>query len=691
MLKTYAVYDFEVFPNVITCAMMDKFEKTKVFEISPRKPDVQNIQQFRDFILELSLKKIPMVGFNNVGYDYPILHYIMVTLAHVNGSKTLTEMTYAKSQEIIQSKDRFAHTFWDNQMIVPQIDLFKMHHLDRKTQYTSLKKLQFNMQLNNLMECELPFDKPVTNMSDIDDIIKYNINDVYATKKFLDVSEFDISFREKIAEHGEFLYNMNDTKLGENFFLKRLRPVIGNDKLYTFSNGKKVKRQTHRSVLPVKDLLFPYIKFETPELQDVLNQYKKQYVYTRKGKLSMNNHQDVIQRLDQLEEYKRRAAPILKICDKETKTEINNKIKSIRDKYEKSKIYSYVDNVPTVWGVGGLHGSYKKMLFQADDQYTIIDLDVSSYYPNVGIVNGLYPEHLGIEFCNVYKDLKEERKKYPKSTHLEENLLIKLGLNGIYGKTNDNYSFFKDILYTATTTVNGQLMLGMLCEMMTKLNNEVSDSDIVQIIQINTDGITIKLKRGYEDKCFSIAKQWEKITGLELESAKYINMWVKDNNNYIAEYEDGGVKLKGCYNHHELFRKDKKPKGIKWHNNHSAQIIKLAAERHLVKGESIRSILESHDNILDFCLSTNLKKSDNLYWGEEKIQNVSRYLITNDGKPLTKVMPPLKGKSNDRHSAIEKGYYVTICNDIHGKNIGDYDINYEYYIEKIEDITEIFS
>ena len=74
-----------------------------------------------------------------------------------------------------------------------------------------------------------------------------------------------------------------------------------------------------------------------------------------------------------------------------------------------------------VFGTGGLHASVDSSSWYSDEEWTIIDVDVASYYPWLAIANKVYPEHLGIEFCDIYEGLYEERKQYPKSvsyTHL---------------------------------------------------------------------------------------------------------------------------------------------------------------------------------------------------------------------------------------------------------------------------------
>lgn len=52
--------------------------------------------------------------------------------------------------------------------------------------------------------------------------------------------------------------------------------------------------------------------------------------------------------------------------------------------------------------------------------------------------------------------------------------------------------------------------------------------NIGELIQINTDGLTLKLKRSQIDEYYQICKDWEKITKLTLEYAEYSKMIIRD-------------------------------------------------------------------------------------------------------------------------------------------------------------------
>lgn len=99
---------------------------------------------------------------------------------------------------------------------------------------------------------------------------------------------------------------------------------------------------------------------------------------------------------------------------------------------------------------------------------------------------------------------------------------FKLSANSVYGKSNDKHSFLYDPIYTLKTTLNGQLMLSMLCE---ELNTKIKD---LTMLQVNTDGITVKIRREDLDIYYDICKKWEEYTNLMLEYVEYNKMVIRD-------------------------------------------------------------------------------------------------------------------------------------------------------------------
>ena len=156
------------------------------------------------------------------------------------------------------------------------------------------------------------------------------------------------------------------------------------------------------------------------------------------------------------------------------------------------------------YGVGGIHGSVESTIVRSDEDDIIVDADVSSMYPNIAIVNNTYPQHLSKKFCEIYENVYITRKSFGKGT--PENAVMKLALNGVYGDSNNKFSPFYDPQYTMTITINGQLSLSILAEKL------IMNIPSVRIIQVNTDGVTVKLNRKDVDLYHKLCKEWEKET-----------------------------------------------------------------------------------------------------------------------------------------------------------------------------------
>jgi DNA polymerase elongation subunit (family B) len=288
-------------------------------------------------------------------------------------------------------------------------------------------------------------------------------------------------------------------------------------------------------------------------------------------------------------------------------------------------------------------------------------------YPNIAIANNVYPEHLSMRFCEIYKDVYEQRKSYPKGS--AENAMLKLALNGVYGDSNNQFSPFYDPMYTMKITINGQLSLCLLVEKLLEI-------DGLKIVQVNTDGVTVALKRNTREEYDEVCVQWQKQVGLNLEFAEYDKMYIRDVNNYFAVYTDGKTKNKGAYEY----------KDLGWHKNHSSLVIPMAAEAKMLHGKDILEFLMEHTEKFDFMLRTKVARNSRLVLvmddgTEVEQQNICRYYPCKSGGKLVKIMPPLEEGGEWRRLSIDSEWKVKPCN-----NMEDFvgDIDYDYYVAEAE-------
>jgi len=613
------IYDIETYPNIFSIGLLnDRTGQKFTFEYSWRRND---IPQLIDFLSALKLHGDYMCGFNNIGFDYPVLHYIIE-----NQDRVTPFSIYQFAMKIINTPwdRRFDNIIWDRDQYVKQLDLYKIHHFDNVSRATSLKTLEFNMRSQSVED--LPYEPgTVLNFEQMDKLIWYMWVDITETVKFFKHSEHQIAFRRELTEkYDRNFMNHNDTKIGKDYFIMQLeKTMVGFDK----------KRQTKRESINLADVIFPYVQFERPEFQRIQSWLQSQVITETKGAL----------------------------------TDVNCTINGFQFDF----------------GTGGIHGSVEPGIIESSEDYVIEDWDVASYYPNLAIKNGLYPEHLGLEFCQIYEDVYLLRKQYAKKT--TENAMLKLALNGVYGDSNSKYSCFYDPQYTMSITINGQLLLCMLAEQLMKCQQ-------LEMIQINTDGLTVRYPRSTKDWVHSVANWWMEVTRLELENVEYNRMFIRDVNNYIGEYTDGKLKRKGAYCYESKldnpFTQD-----LDWNQNHSSLVVQKAAEAALIRGEDIRTFIAQHADIYDFMLRTKVPRSSKLvavdYEGNDRqLQNNTRYYISALGDDLVKIMPPTKSQlakdpeAPHRRMHINKGWKVSVCNDMN--NYVDSEVEFDWYVKEAE-------
>ena len=603
------VYDLETFPNVFTMAV-EHAEAPLLwyFEISPWRNDSRAIVEFCQALAERGAR---MVGFNNVGFDYPILH----TLLRMGSADADT--LYRKAQAIIGTQgdddDRWLHQVKPTDCVVPQVDLFKIHHFDNRARATSLKALEFNMRADSIQDLPFPVGTVLTQEQALV-LRRYNQHDVAQTKAFHHHSLDMIAFRSELTRtYGRGFTNHNDTKIGKDYFVMELEKA--GVACYEFGPDGRTPRQTPRPVIALRDAILPWIAFQHPEFTRVLAWLKAQTITETKGVFN--------------------------------------------------DLSANIDGFEFVFGLGGIHGSLESTVVESDDENVIVDLDVTSYYPNLAITNGFHPAHLGREFVSIYKHLFEQRKQYPKKS--AESAMLKLALNGVYGDSNNKFSVFYDPLFTMSITLNGQLLLCLLAERLLAVNE-------LQLVQVNTDGVTVRVPRRELEALDTVCEGWCELTGLNLERVRYRRMFLRDVNNYIGEYEDGTVKRKGAYEWN-----------VGWHQNAGGLVIPKVAEKVLLEGAPIRETVATWPDKHDFMLRAKVPRGSYLQWGEGQVQNTTRYYIAKGGKPLNKWMPPLARKPGEwRQIGVESGWNVQVCNDIKDATLP---VDVDYYVNEIEKLT----
>lgn len=696
------IYDIETLKKIFCIVYLIPGEPLRRFEISKWRNDlyalIKFIEEHQDYY---------WVGYNNLRFDAQVIEWIIRNYEnwYDKTGEEICEMIHQKASDIIDDANYevFAE-YREHELTLKQIDLFKINHYDNKNRMVSLKRLEFEMDMEDIEE--MPIDPGADNLDreQCVNIIKYCMNDVKATYQFylVTIGETDhplyrennqIQLRLDIEEEfGIPCLNYSDTKIGDEMIKK----FYCQEKKISYS--QLPKKGFFRKNIEIKNCIAGYVKFQTKELQQFLRQIKTQ---------SLGVQDDF---KEEIKFY--------------------------------GNVYSFMK--------GGLHTENRPEIFEQSEDYFIIDWDVSSYYPATIINNKRYPAHLGLEFLEGYIQMFEKRLKLKPLSKTSKKIkgivnALKLAVNSVYGKSSDMQSWMYDRQLTMFTTITGELSLMMLIE--------AYELAGIHIISANTDGITAIVHKDKLSKMEEINAWWCEITKYELERTDYEKIIFSTVNDYIAikkGYNEAPANKKADY----IKKKGDFLTDFELHKNKSARVVPIALENYFVKGIPIEDTIKNHTNIYDFALRQKSSKdfhyegivsiSDvvpsnafvaekiknewtkgtwwdqkeywyqiegqhpNDHWGgyshQEMIKKIVfdfraasskrniyhkliRYYISNTGEKLLKIKNPECMSNAAPISQVEAGEWMaTVCNHLTKKHPLD-NINHKYYIQRANRIV----
>lgn len=638
--KTVYVYDIEVFPNVFHCTVKNsETGQLYMFEISQRKNQLDELVQFFHtvneqhnwndlYTIDIQLNTDKMFcGYNNLHYDNAIINYIIdyYNIMKYKGYRTICRSIFNLSKVITTSSEDNIDAWkkWKYAIYFESFDLLTMLYSNKLR--VGLKEMQVTMQYKNVQEfvCDWRADLPE---KEIDSMIEYNINDVNSTEELLNRCKKDVDLR--IAIEDEYKVRVL-SKDGVNIGMKILTQKYLEKTGQTWWDIKDLR--SPMSVIPLKDVILPFIKYDSPILQKVLSDMKQQIVSPgRKG-------------------------------------------------YENKFLF---EGLRYSVGVGGIHSVNDPEIIIPKEDEMLIDIDVASLYPSMLIEYEFYPKHLGKEFLEVYRQIKNERIEAKHKGDKVKNETLKLALNGLSGNLQNEHNFCYSPFAVMQIRINGQLLLLMLAEKLTQIG--------CRIVQANTDGLFVLLKRDVYSKANNICREWEQLTKLTLEEDRFKAMYQYAINDYFAITEEGKVKEKGMF-----ITTVKLGKGL------TPKIIPKAVINFFKDGVPVEDTIKGCKDIRDFLMSEKTGKQWHVEYMNKEQQRTNRFYASTDGGYLWK----WKGGDieednyvwdNNIQSYKEQGKRivntpkqyqnmltasgVTLLNYLDDKPIEERKINYRYYI-----------
>ena len=619
-----------------------------------------------------------LFGFNNQGYDDLMVKAFLMYFNRFDKTKYLIEKLKEVSDKIIKTQgDRDA--FYEDKELelirkyrlpYATVDLQQVFALNSASVNVdkdsgerikipkSLKQTSINLKWHELLDFTLPpidqeeynaywckkdncrnlsldqLNKIYTNDFDryilpkyIEPMLYYNKNDVFIVCEMARQKPDEVKLRYSISSaFGINVLSSARANIADKLVVKFYSDMSG------LREKQFIKLRTERTRMSFNKVIFPHIKFKTKQLQDLLEDMKKVYVYH-------TNKEDFCREIE------------------------------------------FYGTTYTL-ACGGIHTQDVPVILESDDNYIYKHFDYNSYYPSIVVSFDIAPEHLNKTiFVKMVKYFKDTRVKCKHTKDSEELVIpgvpnkisaeaLKIVINSIYGKFGSELFFLYDRMAQLRVTINGQLMTMTLVEEL-ELNG-------IHVISANTDGIIIKLPRDKMEIFNDITKRWNETNRMGADSEDYKAFYARDVNNYFAIWEENEeVDAKGALDPKQYIKDLKK--------GYDMPIVAIAVFNYLYHHIPVMDTLRQHKDILDFCKTQNVGRQFNVVYdtvvdGEKKTiysQRHVRFYVSTSGVIINK-----EHKDLGNRSRLASGLPVQILNSLDDVPIEKRNINYKYYYDE---------
>ncbi len=624
-----------------------------------------------------------LYGFNNQGYDDLMIKAFLMYFNRFDSTKHLIEFLYNISQKIIKlqsDKDAFYNDkelelIRNYRLPYATIDLQKVFALhaagvnvdknsgERIKFGKSLKQTSINLKWHELLDFTLPpideeeynlywckqdryrglklseLNKLITNDFDryvlpkyIKPMLYYNKNDVFLCGEIVRQKPDEVKLRYSLSN----AFNLNLLSCSRANIADKLLA-----KFYSELSGLNKKQfeklRTERTKLSFNKIIFPHIKFQTPELQKMLVEMK-QVVITRTNKDAFSKEID---------------------------------------------FYGTKYTLAT----GGIHSVDKPGIFRSTDDYTYIHYDIGSFYPSTMVAYNIAPKHLNQQVFTKMVDYFRTTRLKCKHTSDDVEMLIKgipnklsaealkIVINAIYGKFGSETYFLYDRFAQMQVTINGQLMVMMVIEAL-----ELAG---IHVISANTDGIIVKLYKNKEEQFKQITDEWCTFNKMTADSERYKLFITRDINNYLNVQSNDTIEFKGVLDPKQYLKDLKK--------GYDMPVVAIAVFEYLVNNVPVMTTLRNHKDILDFCKTQNVGRQFEVVYDvcEKGVithihsQRHVRFYVSTKGVIIQK-----ENKTTGARSKLAGGNTVCILNSLDDLPIEERNINYGYYYNECYKIID---
>lgn len=307
-----------------------------------------------------------------------------------------------------------------------------------------------------------------------------------------------------------------------------------------------------------------------------------------------------------------------------------------------------------------------------------------------------------------HKQLSEEFLKPLGLSNDDLKVGLKLPLNAYTGALRASFNNLADNLQGFSICTTGQLLI-------LQLIHDLREIPTLEMVSANTDAVMYEIDEEYEPMAEKVLKDWQELTGLELEEDKIKKMIMRDVNNYVEIVQTGDndydVHFKGGLftgKHNFVWNKELKKFEYSFKDDLKSNSLTICAEailKNLLFGVPVEDTINKCDDIFRFQMISHLgstyekcvleypdgvqeelQRNNRIYAGITK-NDCKIYKIKGDRKDSLANCPPNPIVDNKNEISIEmvnKKWYIKYAKQKISDFVGRKDIYMEEKLEKLK-------
>lgn len=256
------LYDIEIYKNFFCCTFYSL--EAKQYRTYVWFEDRDDRVALKQLVLgRKNNEQRRLIGFNSWAFDDPVL-------IHLFNNPNITKLELWEFAQTLIRGERNPYRY-----NLPFVSYDTLEIVRAGFNTTSLKMAAITLKFPRIQDLPIPFDQLITK-DDVEVIIDYNKNDVDILDYVINYLKSQLEMRELLSgSYKANLHSISNSGIGKEIvltaYVSKLKERYGDN-----VDVKAIKySRTPRNIIKFTDVIFPQIRFQTPQLQQLLDSLKQ--------------------------------------------------------------------------------------------------------------------------------------------------------------------------------------------------------------------------------------------------------------------------------------------------------------------------------------------------------------------------------------------------------------------------------